>query len=141
MTDSPVRADSSTRNRATSVQAQIRGHQVASLQKHHVAGDQMLGLHHLYLALGAAHGGLRRGHALQSLQGLVGLPFLPEANDGVQHHDEHDDQRVSQVADTAPDKTAAASSTRIMKSRNWSSSRFQAGRGGDSGRRFGPCRC
>jgi hypothetical protein len=42
---------------------------------------------------------MRRGHALQGLQGLIGSPFLPEADRGIEHDDEHDDERVSKVAD------------------------------------------
>jgi len=49
--------------------------------------------------------------------------------------------RVSARSPIRPDSRAAASSTRIMKSRNWSARRAQAGRGGASGRRFGPWAC
>ncbi len=59
----------------------------------------MLGLHHLHLPAVAAHCGVRRGHALQCLQGLVGAPFLPEPDRGIEHDDQHDDQRVGQVSD------------------------------------------
>ena len=83
------------------VQAQVGRHQVAGFEQHHAAGHQVLGLHHLHLPAGAAHGGLRRRQLLQRLQGLVGAPFLPEADGRVEQHDQQDDHRAGQVADQA----------------------------------------
>ena len=48
---------------------------------------------------------------------------------------------VSARSPISPETTAAASSTRIMKSRNWASTRCHTERGGASGRRLAPKRC
>jgi hypothetical protein len=54
--------------------------------------------------------------ALQGLQGLIGASFLPEADRGIKHGDEHDDERVKPGRRSVPTEPPAASSVKIMKS-------------------------
>ena len=59
----------------------------------------MRGLDHLHLSAVTTHRGVRSGHPLQRLQGLISAPLLPEPDGGIEHDDQRDDQRVGQVAD------------------------------------------
>ena len=87
-------------------QAQVGRNLVARLQQHDVAGYQHAGGHHLYFAA-AQHGGMGRRQLAQRGHGLVCPPGLHEADDGVEHYDDQDDQRVGEVADHAGDHGCA----------------------------------
>ena len=121
------------------VQAQVGGHQVARFQQHHVAGHQMLGLD----ALGHGRRAARWRAARPAVSGPASRdrPAIPgEIPIAALSTTMTTMASVSTKSPISPDSTAAASSTTIMNSRNWSATRCHQRRGAGSGRRLGPCR-
>ena len=83
-------------------QPQVGRNLVARLQQHDVARHQRRGGHHLH-GSAAQHRGVRRRQLAQRRHGLVGAPGLNKADDGIEHHDHQDDQRVGDLPHQARD--------------------------------------
>ena len=77
-------------------EARIRRDAVSRGQDRDVAGDELAGRDGHDPAL-AEYVGLRRGEALEGLQGPLGPVLLDEAEDRVHDHDRHDQDRVIEV--------------------------------------------
>ena len=78
-------------------QPQVGRDLVARLQQHDVAGHQLSSGQDLHHAA-AQHGGVCRRQLAQRSHGLVGAPGLHKADDGVEHYDDEDHQRVGDFA-------------------------------------------
>ena len=78
----------------------VGGDQVPGLQPDEVAGDQPGALHPDVSAVphGLGHGG---GHLPQGLQGLLGVVLLGDGDEGVDHHDDQNDDGVDPVLSPA----------------------------------------
>ena len=138
VTDSPVRADSSTRSRATSCRRRSAGTRLPASSSTTSPGTRCSVCTtctwppaRRTVACGAAIrcSACRARSARRSCQ----KPMAALSSTMIRM------TAVSARSPTSPDNAAAASRTRIMKSRNWSSSRCQPGRGAACGSRFGPC--
>ena len=78
-------------------QSDIGGHLVAGLDQDEVARYQLIGADGAFAAL-ADHLGLGVHHGAQALQGGFGLGLLYESDDGIDHHDGEDDDRIDVLA-------------------------------------------
>lgn len=79
---------------------------VARLQQHDVARHEHGGRHHLHQPA-AQHGGVGRRQLAQRRHGLVGAPGLHKADNGVEHHDDEDHQRVCDLTHQPRDDRCA----------------------------------
>ncbi len=79
---------------------------VARLQQHDVAGHQFSSGQDLHHAA-AQHGGVGRRQLAQRRHGLVGAPGLHKADNGVEHHDDEDHQRVCDLTHQPRDDRCA----------------------------------
>jgi hypothetical protein len=98
-TDSPVRVDSSTR-RPRAQQTKIRGHAIARLDQHDLAGHDVLGSDCDTPAV-TDHRRARIDQVLDRLERLLRPALLDEADQRVDQHDAEDDERIDEVADDA----------------------------------------
>ena len=94
---SPVKIASSTDNFHAFNQVAVRRDALAVGQQHQVAGHQLAGINFFSDSVPQDGGGFL-DQALQRFIGALGLVFLHKAQNGVDHHHRHDDEKIPHLA-------------------------------------------